>query len=135
MDNVNFKIDYDAYEAQLPAKADAFAKLKAMRNNRNPIHWKPEIGDNLSGIVKCAAKVSGFNGNPQTVMHVIAENGETYSMFVNAYIDEFIRINGVKLGDLISITYQGKVKSKKGSMFNAYELHHLPASDLIEGGV
>ena len=117
----------------LPVPASAFNQLAALRAKPHAIHWKPEIGDNLSGVLMSVDGTVGFNGSKSKVLNIITQTGELYSTWLTAYIENFLTVNQVQLGDLLSITYLGK--GKNGAFtFNKFDLHHISKLALVEGG-
>lgn len=117
----------------LPLPVSAFNQLEALRSKPHAIHWKPQIGDNLSGVLVSVNEIIGINGSQSKTMNIITQTGEMYSTWLTAYIEKFLTANRVQLGDLLSITYQGK--GKNGAFnFNKFELHYISKLALIEGG-
>lgn len=113
--------------------ASAFTQLAALRDEPQAIYWKPQIGDNLSGVLLSVNVIIGINGSRSKIMNIKTQSGEVYSTWITAYIEKFLTANQAQLGDLLSITYQGK--GKNGAFtFNKFDLHHISKLALVEGG-
>lgn len=113
--------------------ASAFAQLAEVRNQPNPTYWKPNPGDNLSGVIVEVKEVPGFNGVMSKTIIILTESGELYSTWLTAYIEKYLTTNRAQIGDMLSITFKGKDTSGKTS-FNRYDLAHVSKLALVEGG-
>ncbi len=101
------------------------SRLAALRNKTTePIaqNWKPVAGETIAGEIIGHGSFTHSTYGTQTTLLLRDENGLVTSVLLNAYLKQGLSNKFAIEGDLVAITFHGKVAGKAGAMFNHYSL-------------
>ena len=101
------------------------SRLAALRNKAaapTAQNWKPVAGETIAGEIVGHGSFTHSTYGTQTTLLLMDENGLLTSVLLNAYLRQGLGSQCAVEGDLVAITFHGKVAGKNGVQFNQYSL-------------
>lgn len=113
--------------AIIPATALEALRRKA-RLAEVPV-WKPAAGETLEGVIIGSRTGMGpFGSQPQALIETI--EGQTVAVWLTTWLLQQMRDQHAERGDLVSLTFHGRQRSRRGSEFNSYSVTVLKAEEI-----
>ncbi len=101
------------------------SRLAALRNKATaptPRHWQPKAGETIAGEIIGHGSFTHSTYGIQTTLLLKDENGLVTSVLLNTYLKQGLSNQCATEGDLVAITFHGRVSGKNGVQFNQFSL-------------
>jgi hypothetical protein len=96
--------------------------------------WKPEPGETLEAIIVGSRKGQGpFGEQPQMLVQTV--EGRMLAVWLTTWLLDRLKEQDAQRGDLLSLTFHGRQRSKRGTEFNSYTVTVLKAGEVADFGV
>jgi hypothetical protein len=81
--------------------------------------WKPTPGETLEAVIVGSRKVAGpFGQQNQAIVQTI--DGRMLAVWLTSWLLDRLKEQRATRGDLVSLTFHGRHRSKRGVEFNSY---------------
>ena len=81
--------------------------------------WKPVEGETLEAVIVGSRKGQGpFGEQPQMLVQTV--DGRMLAVWLTDWLLDKLKEQQAERGDLVSLTFHGKQRSKRGTEFNSY---------------
>ena len=95
--------------------------------------WKPTEGETLEAIIVGSRKATGpFGEQPQMLVQTV--EGRMLAVWLTTWLLDRLKEQDAQRGDLLSLAFHGRQRSKRGTEFNSYTVTVLKAEELAEIG-
>ncbi|NVZ11724.1 hypothetical protein HW932_20975 [Allochromatium humboldtianum] len=91
--------------------------------------WKPTPGETLEGVITGSRKVDGPYGE-QAQMLVQTIDGRMLAVWLTSWLLDRLKEQRATRGDLVSLTFHGRHRSKRGVEFNSYSVTVLKPNEI-----
>lgn len=113
--------------AIVPPRALEALRRKAMMAEV-PV-WKPEAGETLEAVIIGSRKGQGpFGEQPQMLVQTI--EGKMLAVWLTSWLLDRLKEQHAERGDLLSLTFHGRQRSKRGTEFNSYAVTVLKPDEV-----
>lgn len=107
----------------MAARMSALKKKAAGQSDDNGELWQPVAGDMLCGAIIGFEDITTRQCGDSTLMLVQDEFGRIVKTWLNSWLQSNLEALNADIGDLIALTFRGKMKSSKtGREFNSYSI-------------
>ena len=91
--------------------------------------WKPTEGETLEAIIVGSRKAAGpFGEQPQMLVQTV--EGRMLAVWLTDWLLDRMKEQHAERGDLVSLTFHGRQRSKRGTEFNSYSVTVLKPSEV-----
>jgi hypothetical protein len=91
--------------------------------------WKPEPGETLEAVIVASRKADGpFGVQPQMLVQTV--EGQMLAVWLTSWLLDRMKEQHAERGDLLSLTFHGRQRSKRGTEFNSYSVTVLKPDEL-----
>ena len=91
--------------------------------------WKPTEGETLEGVIAGSRKATGPFGEQNQVLVQTIE-GRMVAVWLTAWLLDRLKEQHAERGDLLSLTFHGRQRSKRGTEFNSYAVTVLKPDEV-----
>ena len=88
----------------------------------NVTYWQPSAGHIITGIIQGIGATNELFYDEQKILFIQEEDGEVVVVELNRYLLHSLKQQNAALGDLVTVTFQGKEQKNNGRSFNRYSL-------------
>ncbi|MFI3185298.1 MAG: hypothetical protein QX198_04890 [Methylococcaceae bacterium] len=85
-------------------------------------YWQPSAGGTITGVIQGSGPYKNLLYDVQKALLLQKDNGLLVSIDLNRYLIHSLKQNNAALGDLITVTFNGKEQKNNGRSFNRYTL-------------
>ncbi len=85
-------------------------------------YWQPSAGSTIAGIIQSTGISNNLLYNEQKILFLQENNGAVVGIDLNRYLMHSLKQQNAALGDLVTVTFQGKEQKNNGRSFNRYTL-------------
>lgn len=91
--------------------------------------WKPSPGETLEVVIVASRKADGpFGVQPQMLVQTV--EGQMLAVWLTSWLLDRLKEQHAERGDLLSLTFHGRQRSKRGTEFNAYAVTVLKPDEV-----
>lgn len=91
--------------------------------------WKPVEGETLEAVIVGSRKGQGpFGEQPQMLVQTV--DGRMLAVWLTDWLLDKLKEQQAERGDLVSLTFHGKQRSKRGTEFNSYSVTVLKPDEV-----
>lgn len=91
--------------------------------------WKPTEGETLEAVIVGSRKAAGPFGE-QSQMLVQTIEGQMLAVWLTSWLLDRLKEQHAERGDLVSLTFHGRQRSKRGTEFNSYSVTVLKPDEV-----
>ena len=85
-------------------------------------YWQPSAGSTIVGTIQGRGAFSDLLYDEDKTLFLKEDNGEVVGVALNRYLIHSLKQHNAVLGDLVTVTFQGKEQKNYGRSFNRYNL-------------
>ena len=91
--------------------------------------WKPVEGETLEAVIVGSRKGQGpFGEQPQMLVQTV--DGRMLAVWLTDWLLDHMKEKQAERGDLVSLTFRGRQRSKRGTEFNSYSVTVLKPDEV-----